>query len=140
MSNDPMPAQPALMGMRTERFPRWTPGSRRVLDRCVIVLGRPGCPPCEEAYRTLAAAFPGRVEFARPAGDRNSYMRVFPRPVATAGSTLRYTAPVAVVPTIVVTDQNGQVVWQHVSWPPTNGEAQAIVQQVERLLGRRGER
>ncbi|MEP0766281.1 MAG: hypothetical protein HRF45_07055 [Fimbriimonadia bacterium] len=106
----------------------------------VFVMGKPACPPCESAYRILRAAFGQRVAFVRPKEDLGMYSRIFPRPVETASTPLRYTITVSMSPLLVVTDAEGRVVWQHSSWPIEDADAEAILRQVEGVLETGGER
>jgi thiol-disulfide isomerase/thioredoxin len=83
----------------------------------VMVLGAPGCPPCEAAFDHLSGVVETPVIFVRPADDSRDISGLWPFPAKTPRSEYRCTRSIHTAPITLVTDSNGKVVWTPPFWP-----------------------
>jgi hypothetical protein len=114
-----------LLGRPTTDFLRVS-GRPVSVPSAVLVIGTPGCPPCEDAYSWLKTGIQAQVVFVRPLADTRNLRLLIPYPRRTAETEYRCVFKLRTSPVIVVTDRTGRVTWGRTHWP-TDAEAAALV-------------
>lgn len=85
----------------------------------ILVVGYPGCPPCEDAFDFLTAHGTIPVRFVRIGAATRDVSGFFPKPVATAASTLHSALRFDTVPVVIATNGQGMITYCQEGWPAT---------------------